>query len=315
MNSTRDLILGHMPFIGISYQNSQKDEEYRKRFSKISEIEKVIKAAVKLGLRKFAAATPDSSPLSPIHLQALQLTISEGHSLEIFPCVGIPLCLGTKKIDPFRRWATYLDIESQLYQETKTLIIEDPILNFREDWKNRLIASKPYSEEDFRELVIDWERINKNLQFFTEFPTSHIEFGSEIDFLAMTERFDLIGELVERAKAYGFKKVLLGVHHAGMTIPLLKDRLQDFEGYVTPLNPLGVMMFPTKQSAEKAVNTVKKSVYAIKPLAGGRVKPRRAFKYLLKHPIDGCMIGVSSIPELKENLKAAELTFRKGTPA
>ena len=39
MNSTQDLILGHMPFIGISYQNSQKDEEYRKRKAQLMELQ------------------------------------------------------------------------------------------------------------------------------------------------------------------------------------------------------------------------------------------------------------------------------------
>jgi hypothetical protein len=118
---------------------------------------------------------------------------------------------------------------------------------------------------------------------------------------------------MDKAKAFSFKKILFGVHHAGMTIPLLKPRLEGYEGFVTPLNPLGVMMFPTRHSAENAVNKTKKSVYAIKSLAGGRVKPRKTFKYLLKHSIKGCMIGVGSIPELKESLKAAELIFRKDT--
>ena len=313
MDIPKDLILGHMPFIGISYQSRQRDEEYQRRFSKLTETKKVIKAAIKLGLCKFAAASPDSSPLSQVHLQALQLTIKEGHSLEIFPCIGIPLSLGTKKIDPYRRWATYVDIESRTYPEARTHIIKDPIMNFRENWKNKLLTSKPYREEDFRKLVIDHEQIHKDLQFFTKFPDIHLEFGSEIDFLAMTKRFDLIGELMDKAKAFSFKKVLLGVHHAGMTIPLLKNRLEGYEGFVTPLNPLGVMMFPTRHSAENAVNKTKNSVYAIKPLAGGRVKPRKTFKYLLKHSIKGCMIGVSSIQELKESLKAAELIFRKDT--
>ncbi len=305
LNPTNKIILGHMPFVGISYQNEEKDEEYRKRFSETNATRKVVEAAIEMGLRRFAAATSHSSILSPLHLQVLQLMIDEGHDIELLPCIEIPIRLDNSKINAFRRWATYVKFERRLYPEVKRLIINDPILNFREDWKHRLSASKPYSDDDSRKLTMDWNEIDEDLQFFAELPVGCVEFGSETDFLAMTGRFDLLGELVERAKNHGFKNVLFGVHHAGMTIPILDDELEGFHGYVTPLNPLGVMMFPTKLSAERAVKSVEKAVYAIKPLAGGRVKPKKAFTYVFNFQVEGCMIGVSSVVELKEDIEAA----------
>jgi hypothetical protein len=305
MSPTDRLILGHMPFVGVSYQSAEKDEEYRKRFSKISATRNVLESALKMGVHKFAGATPRSSPLSPVHLQVLELMIAEGHDIELLACIEIPIKLGDIAIDAFRRWATYASFEGQLYPEVRQRMINDPILNFREDWKRRLAASKPYKDKDFQKLVIDWNEIEEDLQFFAELPVGHIEFGSETDFLTMTGRFDFLGELVERAKSHGFKNVLFGVHHAGMTIPILSDRLEGFQGYVTPLNPLGVMMFPTKLSAERAVRSVEKAVYAIKPLAGGRVSPKRAFTYVFNFQVEGCMIGVGSVLELKEDIKAA----------
>ena len=299
------LILGHMPFIGVSYQSAKKDEEYHKRFSKISATRNVVEVAIKMGIHRFAGATPRSSPLSPIHLQVLGLMIAEGHDIELLPCIEIPIKLGGIAINTFRRWATYVSFEGQLYPEVRQRMINDPILNFREDWKHRLSASKPYKDDDFRKLTVEWGEIDENLQFFAELPVSYIEFGSETDFFAMTGRFDLLGELVDTAKNHGFKNVLFGVHHAGMTIPLLKDKLEGFHGYVTPLNPLGVMMFPTKLSAERAVKSVEKAVYAIKPLAGGRVSPKRAFTYVFNFQVEGCMFGVGSVAELKEDIKAA----------
>jgi len=305
MNPIKRLILGHMPFVGISYQSEKKDEEYRKRFSEINEIRNVIEAAIMMGVCKFAAATPHSSPLSPVHLQALQLTIDEGHKIELLPCIEIPLKLRNNKIDAYRRWATYAHFEEQLYPQVKQHMVNDPIMKFREDWKNRLITSRPYKEEDFRSLTIDWPKIDKDLQFFAKLPISHIEFGSESDFLAVTGRLDLLGKLLDRAKGHGYRRVLLGVHQAGMTIQIINDKLDGFHGYVTPLNPLGVMMFPTKLSVENSVKNVKKAVYAIKPLAGGRVSPKRAFNYVFNFDVEGCMIGVGSITELKEDLNVA----------
>ena len=299
------LILGHMPFVGVSYQSAKKDEEYRKRFSKISATRNVVEAAIKMGIHRFAGATPRSSPLSPIHLQVLGLMIAEGHDIELLPCIEIPIKLGDIAINTFRRWATYASFEGQLYPEVRQRMINDPILNFREDWKHRLSASKPYKDNDSRKLTVEWSEIDENLQFFAELPVSYVEFGSETDFLAMTGRFDLLGKLVDTAKNHGFKNVLFGVHHAGMTIPLLKDKLEGFHGYVTPLNPLGVMMFPTKLSAERAIRSIEKAVFAIKPLAGGRVTPKRAFTYVFNFNVEGCMIGVGSVAELKEDIKAA----------
>jgi len=298
------LILGHMPFVGISYQSEEKDEEYSRRFSKISATRNVVEVAIKMGIRSFAATTPHSSPLSPIHLQVLRL-MTEGHDIELLPCIEIPIRLDNSKINAFRRWATYVKFERRLYPEVERRMFNDPILNFRENWKHELSASKPYKEEDFRKLTVEWNEIDEDLEFFAGLPVGYIEFGSETDFLAMTGRFDLLGELVDRAKNHGFKNVLFGVHHAGMTIPMLNDKLEGFHGYVTPLNPLGVMMFPTKLSAERAVKSVEKAVYAIKPLAGGRVSPKRAFTYVFNFQVEGCMFGVGSVAELKEDIKAA----------
>lgn len=122
--------------------------------------------------------------------------------------------------------------------------------------------------------------------------------------MAMTDRSDLLGELIDRAKSHGFKTLLV-VHHAGMTIPLLRTRVRSFQGYVTPLNPIDIMMFPTQVSAEKAIVDCQKPVYAIKPLAGGRVSPKRAFNYVFGFNVEAYMIGVGSVQELEEDVKAA----------
>lgn len=304
-NLTARLILGHMPFIGVSYQSEGKDEEYRRRFSQTTATRKVVEAAINMGLHKFASATPHSSSLSLVHLEVMRLLIRQGHNIKLFPCIEIPIELGGREIDAFRRWATYENVEARICQEVKQRIFSDPILNFRRDWRPRLSTSRPYKEKDFRRLAVDLNQIDENLRYFTDLPVGGIELGSETDFLTMTRRFDLLGELIDSVKQHGFKTVLLGVHHAGVTIPMLEDELGAFHGYVTPLNPLGVMMFPTKRLAEKAVRSVDKAVYAIKPLAGGRVDPRNAFTYVFNFNVTGCMIGVGSVTELKEDVEAA----------
>jgi hypothetical protein len=122
----------------------------------------------------------------------------------------------------------------------------------------------------------------------------------------VAKRFDLLGEIIDYIHDYGFKEILFGVHHAGVTIPEMDNEIKDFSGYLTPINSRGIMMLPTMKSAVEAIRNTRKSVYAIKPLAGGRILPITAFKYVFSFNIDGCMVGASSESELNEDLKAAE---------
>lgn len=316
MKGADRLILGHMPLVGVSYQSVERDRDYRERFSDPGAMRRVVDAALGMGIRRFAAASPGSSPLASLHLQVLKNAADEGRDIELIPCVGVPVRLGGKEVDAFRRWATYLAVEGPIHPGVRRLFLEDPVLNFRPGWRNGLPASRPYRDDDFQRLEIDWGRVEADLDSLADLPVSHIEPGSETDFLAMTGRLDLLGELVDRIGERGFEGVLFGVHHAGETIPRLDEGLDGFSGYVTPLNPLGVMMFPTKASAEKAIRETERAVYAIKPLAGGRVRPEDAFRYVFGFGVEGCMIGCASVTEVEEDFKAAlEASQKKGSSA
>ncbi len=299
------LILGHMPMVGVSYQSRDRDREYKERFRDPGAMKSVIDAAIRMGVTRFAAASCDSSPLAPTHLQVLKSTADEGCGISIIPCIGIPMRLRGSGIDAYRRWATYLAVEERRYPEVRRHVLHDPVLNFREGWRHRLPVSKPYSEEDFQKLAIDWGKIDDGLEDFVDLPVSHVEPGSETDFLAMAGRFDLLGELIDRIREHGYGRVLFGVHHAGVTIPRLDEGLDGFDGYLTPLNPLGVMMLPTRASAEEAVRNTQRAVYAIKPLAGGRVRPEAAFQYVFSFHVVGCMVGCASVSEVEEDFEAA----------
>ncbi len=300
-----------MPLVGVSYQSVERDREFRERFRDPRAMRQVVDAALGMGVRRFAAASPGSSPLAALHLQVLKNAADEDHDIEIIPCVGVPLRLGGKEVDAFRRWATYLAVEEPAHLEVRRLFLEDPVLNFRPGWRSGLPASRPYSDDDFQRLEIDWEKIEAELDYLVDLPVSHIEPGSETDFLAIAGRLDLLGELIDRIGERGFRGVLLGVHHAGETISRLDEGLDGFSGYVTPLNPLGVMMFPTKDSAESAIRETKKTVYAIKPLAGGRAGPEGAFRYVFGFGVEGCMIGCASVSEVEEDFKAALEALKK----
>ena len=64
-------------------------------------------------------------------------------------------------------------------------------------------------------------------------------------------------------------------------------------------------MLPSKSSAEEAIRATRRAVYAIKPLAGGRISPDEAFRYVFEFDVEGCMVGCASVEEVRVDIEAA----------
>ena len=303
-NIGEKMILGHMPLIGSSYQSKEKDRELVRRFSDRNEIRKIFETAYRHGIRKYAASSSMMTKLSNLHIETVREYHEKGYEFEIIPCFSIPIMLKNKKIDAFKRWATYLEIEKQKTPAILNRVLNDPILNFREQWRKKLPEATAYPRNALKDLKIKWDRVEDALEEFSDLPVSYVEPGSETDFLAMTERYDLLGELIDRITESGYENILFGVHHAGETINRLDKEFEKFDGYVTPINSMGIMMLPTHKSAEEAIKNTQKEVFVIKPFAGGRIEPSQAFKYILKFRTEGLMFGASTEEEIVEDINA-----------
>jgi len=118
-------------------------------------------------------------------------------------------------------------------------------------WKENLRA-KPYRTEELeRELKVDWNLWEESIIKFSDYRVAWIEPKSETDFLAVS-RMDFLEELLDRIHELGHR-ALLGSHHIGASAPLIREkRVKRFDGFVTPTNKLGVMMFQTRREAEKS---------------------------------------------------------------
>ena len=307
------LILGHLPFTGESYQGPEKNREYRARFSDIKNTVKILRVAVeKYGLTVVAAGIMPSNKLTSLFFKAIRETERlTDIKIATIPCVQIPLTIQGKPVDTYRRWLTYYKLESSITgKRTLGKYLEDPVLQCRPGWeakfKDALQHSKPYEREELRYLRIDDEKFGNAIKNLKDLDVLFAELGSETDFLAMTDKFDLVGDLVDQLRSRTGCRVLFGVHHAGLTIPKLEDSGIDFDGYVTPVNKLGVMMFPTRNMALMAIKASKRPVIAIKPLAGGRIGPSEALGHVYKEVgISFCMIGVGSVSEAEEDFRTA----------
>ena len=311
MPGLQRVILGNLPLLGISYQGIEKDIEYKKKFSDKNEIKRILRVGLKYKVRNFSVSSLDFNELAPLHLEALkELENEENIKVPLIACQGIPIEFQGQRIDDYRRWGTHLKYEMNDFgQEVRTRYLEDPILNFRINWRENLSKAKPYDKKEIENsLSINWRQWEENLQKFSDYEVEYMEPGSETDFLALC-RIDLLEELVDRTRELGYK-ILLGSHHLGSTADMIKGKIKGHDGFVTPVNKIGLMMFPLQRKAEEAIKEVRKDgklIIAVKPFAGGRIEPKEALEYVFnKMKVDSCMIGVGSVEEAEFDIKIAE---------
>ena len=312
------LILGNMPFVGESYQGEEKNREYRRRFSKVENTVELLRRAVEKFDITTTVAMPSGDRLSTLFLDAIRTTERQtGAELALIPCFPIPQTIDGHAIDDYLRWVTYYHIEKRAAgEQLLERYMNDPVLQCREGWREKFPAAasqtKPYSGEEIRKLQINYKSLEDAMARLEGFKVILTEPGSESDFLAMTGRLDLLKDMSNRLKDHFNCPIVVGVHHAGSTIPILKKSKADFAGYVTSVNKLGVLMLPTPNIALKAIRGSRKPIIAIKPLAGGRIAPEEALSYVYREVgVQTCMVGVASKREMDQDFRAAEKLLKE----
>jgi hypothetical protein len=313
------LILGNLPFLGESYQGPEKNRLYAERFSNVENTAKILRCAIsEHGLTAVGAMPSANGRLARLFFEALERASSEsGIDVGLVACFRIPMTIGGKPVDDYRRWVTYYAIEAGKDAEAEERYLRDPILLCREGWETRfpqaLVNLEPYSPEDFSKIAIDKSTLEKTFNLLEGLNIILVEPGSETDFLALTGRLDVLEELVAYSKDRLRCPVVLGTHHAGSTIPILEGARLDIAGYVTPVNPIGALMLPTQKRALKAIFGSFRPIIAIKPLAGGRVSPSEAFNYVFNEVGAACcMFGAASEEELQVDVEAAKSVLGSG---
>lgn len=306
------IILGHLPFLGESYQGALRNQEYLTRFSNIENTIRIIMKALNSGVNTMAV-TSSSTLHGKLLRQAIRNAMTRtGRSLAVLPCFSIPLTLDGERIDDYRRWLTYYQYEQQ--HTTSPLLdiyLSDPILQCRPGWKTKFThahqSSSAYTSEEIARLQINYHALRDTLPYFNDFSIIGVEAGSESDFLIMTERFDLLADFTQFLQKTFHRPVFLGIHHAGTSLPLLDQQDLGVSGYLTPVNKVGALMLPTHAQALNAITSTSKPVIAIKPLAGGRIPPSEAFEYVFQVAhADATLIGVASEEEFDTDLTAAQ---------
>ncbi len=310
------MIIGSLPLVGVSYQSKAKDMQYFQELaSNRAAIAKIYQQAIDYGITTFAAS-PFPEQLAENHILEL-VKLGNTHPITVMPNVSIPLAYQGQPVDVYRRWATVIraytvSMAPNSGDSLLKTFLADPILQFRPNWQDNLThafrSNQWYTQPEFASIQLFSQEVEENLSKLAKLPIREVEFGSELDFLFATGRVDLVGDLFDMAHAAGYE-VAFGIHHAGLSLPKIREVSSRVKSILTPINPLGVMMFP---SQEISISEIKKTldryrIIGIKCLAGGRVPPTQAFEYI-QGKVDDFMVGVASISELTEAFNAAQHT-------
>ena len=301
------LIMGIHPFDGYGYVSAEKDDFNAEHFSRVQRIVDVIAYAASQGI---TAVQTDhmAGHLDRQHLTAVwKASVQAEVALATVPFLLVPVALDGNLLEQRRVYAT-LDLHShQAHGEPyRDYMKRDPIVQYmgsgqgvdEEDFLVFHEEVPPYTAQDMDRMTIDYAAFERFLGFFDGFEPFIADAGAEVDLLAVGGRFDLMEEYIAFLRQY-FPAVVTSVHVPGATIPTLEEHDVSFDGYITPLNKLGVFMLPLPEVALDAVRNSSRPIMAIKPMGGGRLLGREAFDYVLNEVgAAACLFGLGTIDEV-----------------
>jgi hypothetical protein len=307
------LIMGIHPYDGCSYVDRDRDRENLRAFDRAGKVSEVLRYAVEQVGVTVAQVDHMIPDLNRLHLQAIWETERlTGVQIGLVAYILIPITLdGVEVTYSDRAHATlYAHDERVGGQAFREHMRRDEIVRYILGGSfDGLVTPEtvaPFAADEAARLQIDYAALERHLGFFAGCEILVADPGAEIDLLAMSGRFDLIRDYLAFLRGR-FDTVITSVHHAGVTIPLLEAASIPVDAYLTPVNRLGAMMFPTQEIALDAIRQASVPVIAIKPMAGGRYLGHKAFEYVYGEVgVAACMFGMGTIEQVRETTQAAK---------
>jgi hypothetical protein len=306
------LIMGNHPYDGISYVSRERDAWNLCTFDRAAKVSKVLRYAVEQAGLTVTFVAHERPARNRLHLQAIWETEQQtGVEIGMIAHIHIPVMLDGELVMSTKRARATLHAHSErlageAYQKH---LAQDPIIN-------RVIKKRPQAwvtpettppltADEAARFSVDYMRLERYLGFYAGCNVVIANPGTEVEFLAMTGRLDLVRECVDFLRRR-FTTVTISIHHAGVTIPLLEAAGIAVDGYVTPVNRLGALMSPTPEIALAAIREASKPIIAIKPLAGGRTLGHSAFEYVFDEVrAAAAVFGMGTLEQVSETTKAA----------
>lgn len=274
------LILGHNQFIGISHISEERSREKEKKFSNIENIYNVVETASELGYRNMMMET---------HPRMVDFFnyYKENQTFDMDFYLQVPYAVGyVKKMNEKGMIGLMSDLVGQTgFSGAGSLALKGVTNLFKRDYMALAMSVlklevSPFTDVNIKALMLH--------NIVTDLLSS----------LRMSEAFLTYENYV---------KDELGIDPAFVTLnfSLLKNNLQEWgikpSLVMTPVNPEGYDMNPSKENVEKNIKNYKGRVIAMNVLGGGAFSLQDSSSYIKTFGnITHCVIGASSRAHLKE---------------
>ncbi len=275
-----ELILGHNQFIGISHISEDRSREREKKFSNIENIYKVAESASELGYKGMIIET---------HPRMVEFFnyYNENQTFDMDFYLQVPYVVGyVKKMNEKGIAGLLSDLMGQ------TGLIGAGGLALK--------GASNFLKRDYLALAMSILKLEV-------FPFTDVNIKSLLLHNVFTDL--LLSLKIEDAfiKYESYVKDDLGIDPGFITLnfPMLKNSLDSWNikpKYVmTPLNPSGYDMNPTKEDVEECIRNYNGNVIAMNVLGGGAFSVKQSYSYIKSFDkINQCVIGASSEAHLRE---------------
>lgn len=275
-----DLILGHNQFIGISHTSEEKGIELQKKFYDASNIYKVVETAASIGYKNMIIENhPKMQDFLDYYLKSQ--TFDMNFYLQVPNIQGYIQKMNEKGIS-----GLFLDLAQRDGIKNLSRMAFGNMINLaKRDYFSMATSAlqlevAPFEEVKIKALLLH----NVSTDLLLSLQVSN----------AFTEYIDYVTEHLE-----------LPVGFATLNFPLLARSFRDWNLgaplVMTPINPKGFDMNPSKEVVESTIKTYSGEIIAMNVLGGGAFSIQESNDYLKKSAnIKSCAVGASSREHLIE---------------
>lgn len=275
-----DLLLGHNQFIGISHISEERSIEREKEFSDVKNIYRIVEKAADFGYKGMIIET------HPRMLKFLEYYI-ENKTFDIDFYLQVPYVQGYIQKMNEKGLAGLITeiIKKSGFKAASTMILKN-LMN---------LARKDY-------LSIATSLLSLEIAPFTEIKIKAILLHNILTDLALSLKMQ---DVFADYSIYTKDKLKLKPGFITLNFELFKNSFEtwDIETPIvmTPINPKGYDMNPSKETVETSIKNYKGQIIAMNILGGGAFSPNDVYSYLQSfHNIEYCVIGASSENHLRE---------------
>jgi len=289
MDKLDKIILGSNPFEGVSYLSRTQALHYLEYFSHKENIMPVLEIAFNSGIKTITCANND------IILSALD-NFSSNKEISLVPLIP--------NAYEYAREASEKGILGTVMSKAKRIDVYQKVrLGLRAISKIKGIISKDV-------LTLLMELIEFEMASFHKFKISGVVLHGQITDLALSSNNKNIINIYQSLikETYGVQPIL-ATHNFGTLLPKLIEWNIKIP-VMAPFNQKGFMMRPSQEECEKLLQETDYCIIAKKVLAGGRLSPEEAFKYLTDKKIDSVVIGVGTVSEAYHTFSVAKSVLK-----